>query len=144
LQNPPSTQAQSIASPLNLNGYAIDGTANLGPSLISAYVQGTLPSAPSTLFQWTPNVAMMVRRISAYAATAGSGGSAGSTFQVTDGVNSCQFSPVLAIASNSGSANNPSGGCNFAAGIPLSLRLTSDDHTGRPGNVTLAVEMVAQ
>ncbi|MHB8736422.1 MAG: hypothetical protein ACYC6M_14060 [Terriglobales bacterium] len=144
LATPSSSQPQSVASALNLNGYPIQGTGNLGPGMYTTTWVGTLPAASATLSQWTPNVAVVVKRLSAAAQTAGAGGTLGATLALSDGSNTCSFSGLLGGAATFGSTNLGSGVCTFAAGVPLSVRLTSDDHGTRPGNVTVAVEMTAQ
>jgi hypothetical protein len=144
LQNPSSTQPQSIASPIAMNGYNVQGSGNVGPALFSSYTSGTLPAPTATLAQWTPNVGVTVKRISAFAQTAGSGGSTGTSFQVTDGTNTCTVAGLLPAAGTFSSSNSTSGICNFSAGVGLSLKDTADDHASRPQNVTVTVEMTAQ
>ena len=144
LASPSSSQPQSVASGLNLNGYPVLGTGNLGPGMYASTWVGGWPAPSATLAQWTPNVGVVVRRLSVAAQSAGAGGTLGATLAVSDGNTSCSFGGLLAGTAGFSSSNLSSGGCTFAAGVPLSLRLTADDHSTRPGNVTAAVEMTAQ
>ncbi len=144
LSNPSSAMPQSIASPLQLNGYPISGASNLGPGFLTLSLAGALPPPLATLDEWVPNAAVSLRRISLYAALAGAGGATGLSFAITDGVNTCTFAGLLPGAQLFSSAANPAGGCDFNAGLPLTLQLSSDDHTTRPANVDLTLEMTSR
>lgn len=144
LSNPSSAMPQSIASPLLLNGYPLSGAANIGPGLLSLSFASTLPAPLATLDQWTPNAAVSLHRLSLYAALAGSGGVNGLTLAVTDGVNTCSFAGLLPGPQPYSSNALPTGVCSFNAGVPLSLQLTSDDHSTRPANLSLVLEMTSR
>ncbi|HZT73615.1 MAG TPA: hypothetical protein VE996_08210 [Terriglobales bacterium] len=144
LSNPATSAAQSVGSALNLNGFAISNTSNLGPGIISGFWSGALPPPTATLDQWTPNAALVVRRISLYAQTAGNGGSSGTSLTIGNSQGSCTFSALLPAATAASSNGAPAGACAFAAGLPLTLSITSDDHTTRPANVEWKIEATAQ
>ncbi len=144
LASPSSASPQSLASPLNLNGFALEDSSNAGPSLYTLNMAGALPHPTATLTEWTPNAAVILRRLSLYAAVAGAGGSAGATLSVTDGGNTCIFTGLLAAASTFASNGLPSGACSFSAGIPLTLSVTADDHTTPPANLVVTLEMTAR
>ncbi len=143
LANPSSAQAQSLGSGLNLNGYTVTGSGNVGPGFFSAYWSGTLPAPTSALATWTPNSAVQVRRLDMNAQSAGSGGSAGLTITVSDGTSTCTFAGMLPAAGTSSSAA-PSGACGFNAGVPLTVSVTGDDHGTRPGNVSWSLEVTSR
>lgn len=142
--NPATGVAQSLNSSLNLNGYSIDNTANIGPGTLSEFWSGSLPTPSAPLAQWTPNAAVVLRRLSVYAQTAGEGGSAGAAFTVSNAQGACAFPALLAGAANTGSSAGGSGVCSFAAGLPLTLSLSSDDHVTRPANLNFVLEFTAQ
>lgn len=144
LSNPASSAAQSVGSALNLNGFPVQNTSNLGPGMVSGFWSGTIPGPAGILDQWTPNVPIVLHRLSAYAQTAGSGGSSGTTLAVGSAQGTCLFSGMLPGTANSGSNGNPTGFCTFAAGLPLTLSVQSDDHATRPGNVAWILEVTAQ
>lgn len=142
--NPATGAAQSLNSSLNLNGYSLDNSANVGPGTVSEFWSGSLPAPSAALVQWTPNAAVVLRRLSVYAQTAGEGGSAGAVFTVSNVQGTCTFPALLAGAGNAGSSAAGSGVCAFSAGLPLTLSLSSDDHATRPGNVNFVLEFTAQ
>jgi hypothetical protein len=140
LTNPAQPYPQSIASPLNLNGYAVSNTSNLGPGYASGFFAGTITAPTATLYAWTPNVPITVRALSAFVQSAGVGAGA-STFAVTDGTSVCTFPAMLSGTAIYGSSNAPTGTCNFNAGTQLSLQVTADTHaSSRPGNIQFTVE----
>ncbi|MGH9535651.1 MAG: hypothetical protein ACRD2E_12425 [Terriglobales bacterium] len=142
--NPATNAAQSINSNLNLNGYAIDNTGNLGPGLLSLFWSGSLPAPSSALAQWTPNTAIVVRRLSASAQTPGNGGTTGAVFALSSAQGTCSFPALLPAATGAGSSGAGTGSCSFAAGVPISLVLSADDHATRPANVNFILEFTAQ
>jgi hypothetical protein len=144
LSTPASGEPQSVASSLNLNGYALENSSNVGPGIISGFWSGIEPAALATLDEWTPNAAITVRRLSVFLQSAGSGGSAGTTYTVSDGTSTCTFTGMVAGSATTGTNGAPSGVCNFAAGVSLMLQVTADDHTTRPGNVAWKLESTSQ
>jgi len=144
LANPASTAAQSIDSSINMNFFAINATANVGPGFFSAYWAGALPAAGTTLAVWTPNTGVILRRLDINAQTAGSGGSVGATITVSDGTSTCTFGSVLGGAASSGSVGFPTGACSFGGGVALTVRLAGDDHSVAPQNVSWSLEQTAR
>ncbi len=144
LSNPASSQAQSIASALNLNGFPINNSGNLGPGLLSGYWPGSMPGSGGTLDEWTPNVAISIRRLSIFATTPGAGGSTGAEWDLTDGSNRCRFTGLLAGNSAATSNYAPLGTCDFGAGVPISLVTNGDDHSSQPANLLWTLELTAQ
>ncbi|MGH9482356.1 MAG: hypothetical protein ACRD1L_09720 [Terriglobales bacterium] len=146
LQTPANaTVQQSLNSGLAMNGFIISQSGNLGPGFFSAFWTGALPGPTSTLATWTPNSAVFMQRIDLNAQTAGSGGTVGTTVVITDGTSSCTFSGLLIGAATASSAPHGfSGNCGFNAGVPLTVEITGDDHTTRPGNVSWSLEMTSK
>lgn len=142
--NPPTNADQSVASGLNLNGNYLDNTANVGPGFISVFWSGSLPAGGYYVFTWTPNSAVLVRRLSVDAQTAGDGGTAGSQFEIVQGSGVCTFPGLLAGATTTGSAQGNGAGCILAAGSPATIEVQTDDHTTRPANVNFVIEVTAQ
>lgn len=88
--------------------------------------------ATATLDQWMPNAALVVRRISLYAQTADNGGSSGTSLTIGNGQGSWH---VFRLAARGHGRQQQRRAGAFAAGLPLTLSITSDDHTTRPANV---------
>jgi hypothetical protein len=144
LANPATAAAQSVGSALNLNGYDLDNAGNVGPGFFSAYWAGSLPAANTVLGTWTPNVGIWVRRADLNAQVAGGGGTQGTAITVSDGTSTCTFSGLLIGAAASASQGFPTGVCGFNAGVPLTVRLLSDDHTAAPQNVSWSLELTSK
>lgn len=142
--NPGTSAAQSLNSNLNLNGYSINNTANLGPGLISVFWSGSLPAPSAILDVWTPNSAIVLRRLSVYAQSPGNGGSVGSVITVSSAQGTCTFPALLSGAGTAGSSSLGSGTCSFSAGLPVTVALSADDHTTRPGNLNLVLEFTGE
>jgi hypothetical protein len=142
--NPGTSAAQSLNSNLNLNGYAIDNTDNLGPGLMSVFWSGSLPAPAASLDEWTPNSAVVLRRLSVYAQSPGNGGSVGAVFTVSSAQGVCTFPALLPAAGTAGSSSSGSGTCSFSAGLPITLALSADDHTARPGNLNFVLEFTGE
>lgn len=145
LSNPAADVPQSLNSALNMNLHLLMNSANVGPGFFSSYWVGTLPAATTAIGGWTPNTAVRLQRIDLYAQSAGAGGTSGFTVSVTDGTSTCAFQNLLTGAAAVASAA-PAGfgaGCAFGAGVPLTVSVTADDHTTRPGNVSWQIEMTA-
>ncbi len=144
LANPSSTTAQSLGSALYLNGFNLEATGNVGPGFFSAYWAGALPAANTALATWTPNAGIWVRRADVNAQTAGTGGTQGTAITVSDGTSTCTFSGLLAGSATAGSQGFPTGVCDFNAGVPLTVRVLSDDHTTPPQNLSWSLELTAK
>ncbi|MGH9484723.1 MAG: hypothetical protein ACRD1F_06680, partial [Terriglobales bacterium] len=70
---------QSVRSGLNLNGFSITGSGNVGPGFFGTFWSGTAPAAGTTLAAWTPNTAVGIARIDINAQSPGAGGTHGLT-----------------------------------------------------------------
>lgn len=143
VQNPATSEAQSINSPVNLNGYSLDGSSNVGPAMVNIFAPGNLPAPTAALDEWTPNAAVVVRRLSAFAQTAGSGGAVGATLALVQGSTQCTAAGLMPAATQY-TSETTSGSCAFQAGVPISVEITSDDHSTRPANVEITIEETAQ
>jgi hypothetical protein len=144
LANPTTSTAQSLNSGLYMNGLDIEASGNVGPGFFSAYWAGALPAANTVLASWTPNVGIWVRRADLNAQAAGAGGTQGTAITVSDGTSTCTFSGLLVGAATSGSQGFPTGACEFNAGVPLTVRVLSDDHTTAPQNLSWSLELTAK
>ncbi len=144
LANPASSAGQSLGSALYMNGFDIQAAGNVGPGFFSAYWAGALPAANSVLASWTPNVGVWVRRADLNAQVAGAGGTQGTAITVSDGTSTCTFSGLLAGTATAGSQGFPTGVCDFNAGVPLTVRVLSDDHTTAPQNLSWSLELTAK
>ena len=100
-----------------------------------------LGAVPVTIAQYKNNYALRVLRVSAYAETAGVGGTLGSQFQITDGTNNCNTGQDMLVAAGTFSSDLPTGTCAFAAAATLSLKLIADDHTAKPASIVFTIEM---
>lgn len=143
LAQPASPVAQSLASALNMNGYNLQTSGNVGPGFFSGFWSGILPGSGNTLATWTPYSAITLRKLDMNAQTAGVGGTVGMTLTVTDGTNTCTFGGFLIAAATATSAAG-SGSCSFNAGIALTFTVSGDDHTTRPGNTGWDLEVTAR
>lgn len=143
LVNPATAQPQSVHSALDLNQYPVENTSNLGPGMASGVWNGTLSAPNAVIGGWTPNVNVQLRRISLFAQTAGSGGTQGLTINVSDGATTCTFNNGLAGAAVS-SSSLALGACSFNAGVALTVSVTGDDHSTRPGNLSWNIEMTGR
>lgn len=146
LSNPASAlEPQSLNSPLNMNLHLIENSANVGPGFFSSFYAGTLPGPTTAIGGWTPNTAVNLQRMDLYAQTAGAGGTSGLNVAVTDGTSTCTFQQMLAAAATVATAVPEAGSvCTFNAGVALTVNVSSDDHTTRPGNVAWQIEMTAK
>jgi len=145
IANPPVLgTVQSVESGLNMNGNLITESGNLGPGMLSLYWPGGLPAANTTLAMWTPNSAVQVQRIDVNAQTAGSGGTLGTSIQVSDGTTTCTFNGLLVGANTNSSKSVLAQQCGFSAGVPLTVKLASDDHGLAPQNLNIAIEMTSR
>lgn len=141
LQNPVNPLVgQSVFSVLNLNGLAVHATSNLGPGYFGLFWSGALPAVNGVLGVWTPNAAVTIQRLDLNAQTAGAGGSSGTGISLSDGTTTCTWTGMLAGAATSGTAAHPLVGCQFNAGVPITIRVYSDDHTTAPQNLNLTIE----
>lgn len=143
LAAPASPVAQSLASALNMNGFSLQNSGNVGPGFFSGFWSGTLPAAGSVLSIWVPYSAVTLRKLDVNAQAAGTAGTAGLTLSVSDGTNICSFGGLLVAAATATSVAG-SGACSFNAGVPLTFAVSGDDHTTRPGNVSWDLEVTAR
>lgn len=149
LANPPTSASQSVGSGLQLNGFPLNGAANVGPGYIAWFWSGAMAPANFTMFVFTPNVTVVARRVSAFAQTPGSGGASGITVGLTQGTGFCEFTPGLlpgaAASSSSGGTFTVSGGsCTLQAGVPVTVESVGDDHSTRAANVGFLLEVTSQ
>lgn len=144
LANPPVATNQSLASGLNLNGYDLVQSGNVGPGFFSGFWAGAAPAPGTVLATWTPNVGIVVRRLDINAQSAGSGGSAGATVTISDGTSTCTFAGLLPAGAASSSNGLPTGMCQFSGGLPLTVTFAGDDHTGAPANLSWNLELTSR
>lgn len=141
LQNPVNPLiGQSVFSALYLNGMGIHATANLGPGYFGLFWSGALPAVNGVLGVWTPNVPIIIQRLDLNAQTAGSGGTLGTGLSLSNGTTTCTWTGMLVAGAASGTAAHPLVGCQFPAGVAVTIRVYSDDHTTAPQNLNLTIE----
>lgn len=146
LANPVNSSIpQSVHSGLNLNGFPISQSGNVGPGFFGAFWSGAAPAPGATLASWTPNANIGIARIDINAQTAGAGGTHGLTVTVSDGTTTCTFAGLLIAAATTSSeaATGAPNSCVFSAGVPLTVALAADDHTTEPQNMNLGFELLA-
>jgi hypothetical protein len=136
---------QPITLAPNGTGGVMVGSTNLrdASTLWTPLWGSALPAPAALLCQWKNQQALAIVRISAYAVTAGGGGTLGSQFQVTDGTHNCNTGQDMLTTATQFSSDAPTGTCAFAAASTLSLRTIADDHTSEPSVVTFTVEFIA-
>ncbi len=146
LTNPVNSNIpQSIRSGLDLNGFSISQSGNVGPGFFGTFWAGAAPAPGALLASWTPNTNIGIARIDINAQAAGAGGTHGLTITVSDGTTTCTFAGLLiatATASSEASSGAPNS-CVFAAGVPVTVALAADDHTTEPQNLNLGFELLA-
>lgn len=146
LANPANSSIpQSMHSGLNLNGFSLSQSGNVGPGFFGAFWAGAAPAPGTTLASWTPNASIGIARVDINAQAAGAGGTHGLTITVSDGTTTCTFAGLLiaaATASSEAAAGAPNS-CVFAAGFPLTVTLAADDHATEPQNLNLGFELLA-
>jgi hypothetical protein len=136
---------QPITLAPNGTGGVMVGSTNLrdASTLWTPLWGSPLPAPAALLCEWKNQQALAIVRISAYAVTAGGGGTLGSQFQVTDGTHNCNTGQDMLTTATQFSSDAPTGTCAFAAASTLSLRTIADDHVTEPSVVTFTVEFIA-
>lgn len=132
---------QSLVGALNLNGYALRDVANVGPGFYGLFWSGTAPAANTQLGAWTPSWPVTVERVNMTAQTAGSGGTAGISVQLSNGTTTCTVAGLLPAAATSSSV--AASGCQFPAGVSITVKVLTDDHSAEPQNLNVGIELSA-